>query len=156
MKVKELMTKKVITAAKDTSLREIAKMFEKYDIGFVPVINPEREVLGVITDRDVVIRGLARGLSGEANAEEVMTQVVIDIHRDEDARRALELMGEYQIRRLIVVNDEKKLCGVVSLSDLARIKHTNRFVNEILYEISIPNPQTEKPLKYLEVDDFPL
>ena len=64
--------------------------------------------------------------------------------------------GEYDPEGLIVLNDEKKLCGVVSLSDLARIKHTNRFVNEILYEISIPNPQTEKPLKYLEVDDFPL
>ena len=156
MKIKELMTKKVITATKDTKIAEVAKLFEKHDIGFVPVVNAEREVLGVLTDRDIVIRGLARGLAGEATVEDVMTPVVVDIHRDEKVSRALEVMGEYQIRRLVVVNDEKKLCGVVSLADVARTKHTNKFINEILYEISIPNPQTEKPLKYLEVDDFPL
>lgn len=156
MKIKELMTKKVITVSKDTKLSEVAKIYEKYDIGFVVVINSERDVLGVLTDRDIVIRGMARGLTGEASVEEVMTPVVIDIHRDENASRALEIMGEYQIRRLVVVNDEKKLCGVVSLADLARVKYTNKLVNETLYEISIPNPQTEKPMKYLEVDDFPL
>ncbi|HEY8395341.1 MAG TPA: CBS domain-containing protein [Bacilli bacterium] len=156
MKIKELMTKKVITVSKDTKLSEVAKIYEKYDIGFVVAINSERDVLGVLTDRDIVIRGMARGLTGEASVEEVMTPVVIDIHRDENASRALEIMGEYQIRRLVVVNDEKKLCGVVSLADLARVKYTNKLVNETLYEISIPNPQTEKPMKYLEVDDFPL
>jgi CBS domain-containing protein len=156
MKVKELMTKKVITVSKDTKLSEVARLYAKYDIGFVVVINSERTCLGVVTDRDIVIRGLARGLAGDGIVEEVMTPVVVDIHRDENVRRALEMMGENQIRRLVVINDDKKLCGVVSLSDLARGKYTNKYINEILYEISIPNPQTEKPMKYLEVDDFPL
>jgi predicted transcriptional regulator len=65
-------------------------------------------------------------------------------------------MGEYQVRRLVILNADKKLCGIISLADVARGKHTNRLVNEILYEISIPNPQKEKPLKYLHIDDYPL
>ena len=78
-----------------------------------------------------------------------MTPVVVDIHRDEKASRALEVMGEYQIRRLVVVNDEKTL-RCCEPGRCCPDKHTNKFINEILYEISILNPQTEKPLKYLE------
>ena len=143
MKVKELMTKKVITVSKDTKLSEVARLYAKYDIGFVVVINSERTCLGVVTDRDIVIRGLARGLAGDGIVEEVMTPVVVDIHRDENVRRALEMMGENQIRRLVVINDDKKLCGVVSLSDLARGKYTNKYINEILYDFN-PEPPNRK------------
>jgi CBS domain-containing protein len=156
MKVKDLMTKKVITVSKNEKLSEVAELFCKYDIGFVVVINSERDVLGVVTDRDIIVRGLAKGMSGEDLVEKVMTPVSVEIHKDENVRRALEMMGEYQIRRLVVINDEKKLCGVISLADLARGRYTNKLVNEILYEISLPNPQKEKPMKFLEVDDYPL
>jgi CBS domain-containing protein len=156
MKVKELMTKKVITVKKNNTIKEAAQLYLQYDIGMVVVVNDERDVLGVVTDRDIVIRGLAKGKSGDAPIEEVMTHACVDIHRNDDIQRALEMMGEYQIRRLVVLNDERKLCGIVSLADLARGKHTNKLVNEILYEISIANPQKEKPMKYLEVDDYPL
>lgn len=156
MKVKELMTKKVITVKKNTTIKETAQLYLQYDIGMVVVINDEREVLGVVTDRDIVIRGIAKGKSGEDPIENVMTHACVDIHKDEDIKRALEMMGEYQIRRLVILNDERKLCGIISLADLARGKYTNKLVNEILYEISIANPQKEKPMKYVDVDDYPL
>lgn len=156
MKVKDLMTKKVITVSKDTKISELAEIYSNYDIGFVVVIDADRNVLGVVTDRDVVVRGLAKKMNKDNYVEEVMTPIVVDIHKEENVNRALEMMGEYQIRRLVVVNNDKKLCGVISLADLARGKYTNKLVNEILYEISLPNPQKDKPIKYLEVDDFPL
>lgn len=156
MKVKELMTKKIVTASKDDTISRIAELMSDYDIGFVVIVNENREPLGVVTDRDIVIRGISRGKSPNSPAEDVMTHSCIDIHRDEDVKKALDMMGNYQIRRLVVTNEEKRLVGIVSLSDLARGKYTNKLVNETLYEISIPNPQKDKPLKFLEVDDYPL
>jgi CBS domain-containing protein len=156
MKVKELMTKKVVTINKESTIEEAALLLLEYDIGMLVVINENREVLGVVTDRDIVIRGLAKGKTGNAKVDEVMTHNCIDIYKEENINRALEMMGEYQVRRLVILNADKKLCGIISLADVARGKHTNRLVNEILYEISIPNPQKEKPLKYLHIDDYPL
>jgi len=155
MKIKELMTKKVITAKKDDKISRVAELMSDFDIGFVVVINESREVLGVVTDRDIVIRAISRS-NFEATVDDVMTHASVEINNNSNSTRALEMMGEYQIRRLVVTNDEKKLVGVVSIADLARGKYTNKLVNETLYEISIPNPQKDKPLKYLEVDDYPL
>lgn len=155
MKVKELMTKKVITIDKEDSIINAAKKMKDHDIGILVIINEKRDVLGVITDRDIVIRSIARG-NINTTVDEVMTHDSIRINKNEEIVKALETMGDYQIKRLVVVDDELKLVGIISLSDLALGKYTNKLVNETLYEISIPNPQTEKPLKYLEVDDFPL
>lgn len=155
MKVKDLMTKKVITTQKDENVSRVAELMSDYDIGFIVVTNDQREVLGVVTDRDITIRAVSRK-NYNAKVEDVMTRACVDINKNEDITKALEMMGEYQIRRLVVTNDERKLVGVVSTADLARGKFTNKLVNEILYEISIPNPQKDKPLKYLEVDDYPL
>lgn len=155
MKVKELMTKKVITIDKEDSIINAAKKMKDHDIGILVIINEKREVLGVITDRDIVIRSISRG-NINATVDEAMTHDSIRINKNEEIVKALETMGDYQIKRLVVVDDDLKLVGIISLSDLALGKYTNKLVNETLYEISIPNPQTEKPLKYLEVDDFPL
>lgn len=156
MKIKELMTKKVITAKKSDPISKIAKLMANFDIGMVVIINDSRDVLGVVTDRDIVIRALSMNKFNDPPVETVMTNHCVNINRNESAVRALEMMGEYQVRRLVVTNEENKLAGVVSLADLALVKSTNKLVNETLYEISIPNPQKEKPLKYLEVDDYRL
>lgn len=156
MKVKEIMTKKVVTAKKSDRISQVAKLMTDYDIGMVVIINDTRDILGVVTDRDIVVRGICKGISADEPVEKVMTNHCVSIRRDESAVKALEMMGEYQVRRIVVTNEENKLAGVISLGDFAMVKTTNRLVNEILYEISIPNPQREKPLKYLEVEDYPL
>lgn len=156
MKVKEIMTKKVVTAKKSDRISQVAKLMTDYDIGMVVIINDTRDILGVVTDRDIVVRGICKGISADEPVEKVMTNHCVSIHRDESAVKALEMMGEYQVRRIVVTNEENKLAGVISLGDFAMVKTTNKLVNEILYEISIPNPQREKPLKYLEVEDYPL
>lgn len=156
MKVKEIMTKKVVTAKKSDRISQVAKLMTDYDIGMVVIINDTRDILGVVTDRDIVVRGICKGISADEPVEKVMTNHCVSIRRDESAVKALEMMGEYQVRRIVVTNEENKLAGVISLGDFAMVKTTNKLVNEILYEISIPNPQGEKPLKYLEVEDYPL
>jgi signal-transduction protein with cAMP-binding, CBS, and nucleotidyltransferase domain len=156
MKVKELMCKKIVTASKFDTISYVSELMSDYDIGFVVIVNENREPLGVVTDRDIVIRGISRGKSPSRPIEEVMTHACIDINREEDCLKALEIMGEYQIRRLVITNENKRIVGIISLADLARGKYTNKLVNETLYEISIPNPQKDKPLKFLEVDDYPL
>ena len=156
MKVKELMTKKVITVKKNDSIITCANLMREHELGLLVVINDKREILGVITDRDIVIRLVTQGDSLEKTVDEVMTHTSVVINKDEDISHAISKMGDYQLKRLPVNNDEEKLVGIVTLSDIAICKYTNPSVSEVYYEISLPNPQKEKPLKYLGADDFPL
>ena len=156
MKVKDLMTKKVITVYKNDSVQDCANKMKENDLGLLVVINSNREILGVITDRDIVTRLIAKDNSYKKTVDEVMTHTCVTINKDEDISVAASKMGDYQLKRLPVINDEKKLVGIITLSDMAICKYTNPTVNEIYYEIALPNPQKEKPLKYLKVDDFPL
>ena len=112
MKIKELMTKKVITAKKSDPISKIAKLMANFDIGMVVIINDSRDVLGVVTDRDIVIRALSMDKFNDPPVETVMTNHCVNINRNESAVRALEMMGEYQVRRLVVTNEENKLAGV--------------------------------------------
>lgn len=155
MKVKDLMSKNVITITKFDSIISAAMKMENHDIGFLVITNDKNEVLGVLTDRDIVIRGVIEN-NIQGIVDDVMTYDSIKINEDEEVTKAIELMGENQIKRLVVVDNTKKAIGVISLSDIARNKYTNKLVNEALYEISIPNPQKDKPIKFLRVDDFPL
>lgn len=155
MKVKDLMTKSVIKVSKYDSIVSAAKLMKDYDIGMVVVCDDKNEILGVLTDRDIVIRAVYDNKI-DGFVDSVMTPTPVTILKDEDIKKAIEMMGEYQLKRLIVTDEARKVIGVLSLSDVARGRYSNKFVNETLYEISIPNPQKEKPLKYLEVDDFRL
>lgn len=155
MKVKDLMTKNVITVSKFDSIVSAAKKMKDFDIGMVVVVDDKNEVLGVLTDRDIVTRAVLDNKI-DALVDNVMTPDCVGISRDESIEKAIEMMGDYQLKRIVVTDEAKKAVGVLSLSDIARARYSNKFVNETLYEISIPNPQKDKPLKYLEVDDFRL
>jgi len=155
MKVKDLMTKNVITVSKYDSIVSAAKKMKDYDIGIVVVVDEKNEVLGVLTDRDIVTRGVYNNKI-DRFVDDIMTPDCVGIAKEEDIKKAIEMMGDYQLKRIVVVDQAKKVVGILSLSDIARARHSNKYVNETLYEISIPNPQKEKPLKYLEVDDFRL
>ena len=155
MKVKDIMSNMVITVSKYDSIKTAAKKMAEFDIGMLVVTTDSNEVLGVVTDRDIVIRYIVKEIE-DGTVEDAMTHHYIGIPEDEDIKKAIDIMGEYQLKRLVVTDKNNKALGVLSLSDIASTKFTNQFVNEALYEISIPNPQKEKPLKYLRVDDFPL
>ena len=118
MKVKDIMTTNVSTAEPDTTLEEIATIMRDEDIGAVPVIEGS-ELLGIITDRDIVIRCIAEGQHpSELCAEDILTDDVEIVRPDSDVDEAAELMSRRQIRRLPVV-DNGRLVGMVSIGDIA-------------------------------------
>src|SRR4051812_42307932 len=111
MKVRDVMTDQVDTATPGTTIADAARMMRDLDIGFVPVAQ-QGELLGVITDRDITIRVTAAGLNPfETKVGDFMSPNVVTVTPDEDTESALALMGEKQIRRLLVT-DGSKITGV--------------------------------------------
>jgi CBS domain-containing protein len=119
MNVREIMTAKVLTVRPDTSIFQIAKLMRDEDIGSVPVVENEK-LIGIVTDRDIVIRALAESQPGKnMDARAVMSSRVLYCFEDQTVEEVLANMGDQQVRRLPVVDRDKRLVGVVSLGDLA-------------------------------------
>jgi len=119
MKISELMTRDVRIANPEQSLREAAAIMADCDAGALPVGDGDR-LVGVITDRDMAIRGLAQGKSPETPVREIMSKEVLYCFEDEDVEHVSENMGDVKVRRLPVLNRKKRLVGIVSIGDLAR------------------------------------
>ena len=136
MKLRELMTKSPIRLHPDENAAVAARAFQRYNIGAVPVCGSDGKLCGLVTDRDLVIRCLACGKTPESTqVKEVMTKHIVSAKPDMDAALAAGLMGREQIRRLPVV-EEGRLCGMVSLGDLAQQEQTLYDAGDALNEIS--------------------
>jgi CBS domain-containing protein len=119
MRVAELMTPDPQTIGPDESLRRAAELMDALDVGVLPVCDGER-LIGIVTDRDITVRATAAGLAPESTAvAEVMTADLRWAFEDEDLGVAEELMRQTQIRRLPVLNAQRRLVGMLSLGDLA-------------------------------------
>jgi CBS domain-containing protein len=121
MKVSEIMTRDVCIASPGQKLREVAAEMEKHDIGVLPVGDNDR-LVGMITDRDIAIRGICHGLGPEARVRDVMSAEVRYCFEDDEIDDLAQNMAQEQIRRLPVLNDKRRLVGIVSLCDLATSK----------------------------------
>jgi len=120
MRVEQLMTRDVRTCGPEDSLAAAAQAMWERDCGCVPVVDPERKVLGMVTDRDICMAAWIKGRNlHEIGVREVMSEEVIACRIDEAAELAEALMREYGVRRLPVVDLEGKLAGLLSLADLA-------------------------------------
>lgn len=118
MKVREIMTANVATAPPETTLEEIAIMMRDADTGAIPIVDDEA-LIGIVTDRDIVVRCVAAGHDpAETTAEEIISDNPISIEPDDDIEEASELMAEHKIRRLPVC-EEGRLLGMLSLGDIA-------------------------------------
>jgi CBS domain-containing protein len=118
MKVSELMTRDVYLASPGQSLRDVAAEMEKHDVGVLPVGDNDR-LVGMITDRDIAIRGISHGLGPDAPVREVMSVEVRYCFEDDAVDDLAQNMASEQIRRLPVLNHKKRLVGIISLGDLA-------------------------------------
>lgn len=118
MKVSEAMTRDVHIARPDDRIQDIAKRMADDDIGFLPVGDHDR-LVGTITDRDIVVRCVASGRDGDARVKDAMTKDVKYCFEDEDMDHVVSNMGDIQVRRLPVVDRQKRLVGVVTLADAA-------------------------------------
>ena len=120
MRVSEAMAREVRVASPGQSIREAAKMMEECDAGSMPVGDNDR-LVGMITDRDIAIRAVALGKGPDTPVREVMSDSkVLYCYEDEELAHVAKNMSEEQVRRLPVVNRDKRLVGIVSLGDLAQ------------------------------------
>lgn len=131
MKITKLMTDDVITAAPQSSLYDVAQLMRQHDIGFLPIVY-DGNLKGVITDRDLVVRGYASKMPESAPIKDIMTTAVVSANIDATVDEVAKIMAEHQIRR-ICITDNGHLTGVCAIGDLA-VK--NAFDDEAQFALS--------------------
>ncbi|TMH02967.1 MAG: CBS domain-containing protein [Betaproteobacteria bacterium] len=119
MKVSDIMTRDVRLLSPDQTIREAAKLMAEVDAGALPVGENDR-LVGMITDRDIVIRAVAQGKSPDAKVADVMSKEMLYCFDTDAIDDVARNMAEAQVRRLPVINKDKRLVGIISLGDLAR------------------------------------
>jgi CBS domain-containing protein len=118
MKVSEVMTRSVATVSPEQTAREAASFMLSNDAGSIPVTDGDR-LVGMITDRDIAVRGVAKGKGPDCQVREVMTSEVKYCFEDEDIGHVAKNMAEIKVQRLPVMDRNKRLVGIVSLGDIA-------------------------------------
>ena len=137
MRVSDAMTRDVCVARPDHTIEEAARMMLAIDAGMLPVGTEDR-LVGMITDRDIAVRAIAEGKGPDTAVSEIMTQDVKYCFVDEDTAHVAKNMGEQQLRRLPVVDRDKRLVGILSLADVASHEADGRRVGNTYRDIAQP------------------
>jgi len=157
MKTNDLMSQNIIYANAENTLDEVCSLMRTYDIGFLPIKDKD-DYIGVITDRDIVIRAISNNLEYDSSIDKIITNEIISIDSDSDIEEALQIMSEYQIRRLLVTHKHKYI-GILSLSDILSVNHNFNVLNYIS-KIFMPDDKTitnnNIDLPQAEIDEFEL
>lgn len=140
MQVSELMSRNVRITNPEQTLQQAAQMMAEIDCGFLPVAADDRMV-GMITDRDIAVRGVGQGFGPDTPVERVMTHDVKYCYEDDDIDQVASNMGDVQLRRMPVLNRDKRLVGILSLGDIAIDHHAAHAAETALSGISRHNPQ---------------
>lgn len=135
--LREIMTKDVATVTLKDNVYEVACKMRDWNVGVIPVVDEKNDVIGVITDRDIVIRGLAEKHQGSTATEVVMTRDIVLGQPGMTVDEAAKIMAQHQIRRLPVV-ENGKLAGIVALADMAIRQVHHDEASDALQEISEP------------------
>lgn len=139
MQVKDIMSQQLTSCTPDADIQEVAAMMVKCDCGAIPVIDPQtQKAIGVITDRDIVCRAVAKGQNPIGmKVDEVMTMPITAVGPETSLEDCLARMEESQIRRMLVVDGQGTLCGIVSQADVARIASEHETA-ELVKDVSKP------------------
>lgn len=119
MQVKDVMTKQVVTATAEASIRDVARLMSEIDSGVIPVV--DGQVLGILTDRDIVVRAVAENIDTARPVSDIMTSGIESCLETTELREAADRMSELQMRRLLVFDDAGSIRGILSLGDIARL-----------------------------------
>ena len=135
-RVRDIMTPSPFTVSEKNTIRDVARIMAEHDTGVVPVVDGKK-ILGLITDRDIVVRLVAEGRDpGSANVREAMTDSIKSVKEDQSVDEVMELMSNAQVRRVPVVDKNDDLVGIVSFRDVAtETKKSNR-IGKAIEEIS--------------------
>lgn len=145
MKIKDIMSKKIISCKSNSTIYDVSKLMRRYNVGFIPVV--DNDLIGVITDRDIVVKCL---YNNDDTIKSYISDNIISIDEDDNIDNALKLMKDNKIKRLIVTK-EKEIVGILSLSDLLNSSNNINIIDTIksIYEIK-DNNFNNNP----EVDEF--
>src|SRR5919108_1234187 len=138
MQVAEIMTRDPEVITSDFILKDAALKMRELDVGMLPIRNDDR-LVGMLTDRDITVRATAEGRDpANTKVSDVMTPEVVYCFEDQDVSEAAKLMQKKQIRRLPILNRQKRLVGIVSLADVAVHSGEEKIVSETIKELSEP------------------
>jgi len=137
MLIKEIMTTSPKIASTSDSLRTVAELMAEGDFGSVAVVDDEQRPQGVITDRDIAVRAVARGLGPDTQVGEIMTADCVCVGDEDSAAAACDLMQERRVRRLLAIDGDGRLCGIVATADLAPAVPRPE-AGEVLRDVSEP------------------
>ncbi len=136
LRCRDIMTRSVTAAAPEMPLREVAALMREGDMGALPVVK-DNKLLGIITDRDIVVRAVAEGKDANTTtAAEVMTAEVFSARPDTFMFEVIRLMGDKQVRRVPVIGEAGELCGMIAMADIALEMEDEREIAETLEDIS--------------------
>lgn len=135
MRCREIMTGSVKTATRDMTLQDVAVLMRDGDMGSIPVVE-DGKLIGIVTDRDIVVRSIADGHGASTSVGEAMTSEIFSVKPDDFVFEAIRLMGDKQIRRVPVVNEKGELAGIIAMADIALEMEDEREIAETLEEIS--------------------
>jgi CBS domain-containing protein len=142
MKCANVMTTEIFCCLPGDSLEEVASVMQSEDIGPVPIVDDleTRNLIGIVTDRDIALRAVARGLdTRKTTAEEVMTRELVTCGVEDEIESALDLMARHQVRRLPIVDGGSRLVGMISQADVATRLNESDKIAEVVEEISRPS-----------------
>jgi CBS domain-containing protein len=125
MRCDEVMTREVECLGSNESVVEAARKMKESDVGFLPVCRADGSAIGTVTDRDLVLRVLAEKQSLTTEVQDVMTPNVVSCHPDDDVTRAEQLMRANQVSRILCIDDDGQIAGVISLADISQYEYEN-------------------------------
>ena len=138
MRVKDITTATVDSVQSTDSIADAARQMAAHGVGALPILSAGK-LVGIVTDRDIAVRGVAAGISSSAPIDRVMSENVATCSPDDDIPSVLALMSREQIRRMPVCNDRKEMVGIVALADLAEHDPEKKEVTEALADICEPS-----------------
>jgi CBS domain-containing protein len=134
---RDIMTRNLTTAKREMTLQQVAQLMREGDMGAVPVVDDVNKLVGILTDRDIVVRAVADAKNAEnTTVDDVMTSEVFAMRPDDFVFQAIRLMGDKQVRRVPVVSEEGTLQGILAMADIALEMEDEREIAEALEDIS--------------------
>ncbi|HUF66585.1 MAG TPA: CBS domain-containing protein [Gemmatimonadaceae bacterium] len=141
MKANEIMTSEPVCVTPDTPIQEAARLMKDQNVGMLPVVRAEgsKQLIGVITDRDIALRHVAEGhTSGDCPVREAMTEHVTTANPNSDVDEVMDIMGKEQVRRIPIVDERGELVGVVAQADVVIHAKNDKKAERTIEEISQP------------------
>jgi CBS domain-containing protein len=146
MKCGEVMTKDPVCSLPNNTVKKVAQLMKRENIGSVPIVEDEqtRTLVGIVTDRDLALKIVAKGRDANSTkVEKVMTRQVVTCRAEDDVQKALDVMGKNQLRRIPIVDDDNRIVGIIAQADVATRMNQPEKTATVVKEISQFNAMEE-------------